>query len=399
MTKKSKKEKSNVEIRKDEMEITQRVKDYLIRAHSFQEVGTEVLEDEDYDVLHFPHLLLAAGVIMAIYGYFIIVISTSESAFLDGLAALIAGNVIATIGMIRLLKKYWVSFLILVLISLAIVIGMMVIWDYLIVPWAETQGILAESVGTVDKFINRASLVFLTILTFAYTACFVWYILARYTSSFYFQLFSRSKEKQIRFFIVDPWRKTVAKKSSLISDIIGRTRVPFFFLLTIILSLQGAGSVYFIQIDWNTYFESVLIMDLLLCAMVVLFPAFWLLDYIRYYNEDRLEVRSIGRQVLILVKGYAGFGTLVTLITRSQFGLAQALMDFFMVSLYLMPSLIILVGGYVLLTERDVYYIASKVIHGDSVIVEYKLFDTLGDELKWWLGEKTKGKKGGSQNE
>ena len=68
MTKKSKKEKSNLDIRKDEMEMTKRVKDYLIRAHSFQEVGTEVLDDEDYDVLHFPHLLLAAGVIMAIYG-------------------------------------------------------------------------------------------------------------------------------------------------------------------------------------------------------------------------------------------------------------------------------------------------------------------------------------------
>jgi hypothetical protein len=276
---------------------------------------------------------------------------------------------------------------------------MMVIWDYAIVPWAEDQGIIAESIGTVDVFVNRASLVFLTILTFAYTACFVWYILARYTSSFYFQLFSRSSEKQIRFFIVDPWRKTVAKKSSLLSDIIGRTRVPFFFLLTIILTLQGVGSVYFIQIDWNTYFESVLIMDLLLCAMVVLFPAFWLLDYIRYYNEDRLEVRSIGRQVLILVKGYAGFGTLFTFITRSTYGLVPALLDFFMVTLYLMPSLIILIGGYVLLTERDVYYIASKVIHGDTVIVEYKLFDTLGDELKWWLGEKARKKRGSPQNE
>ena len=62
-------------------------------------------------------------------------------------------------------------------------------------------------------------------------------------------------------------------------------------------------------------------------------------------------------------------------------------------------SWILLIGGYVLLTERDVYYIASKVTHGDVVIVNYKLIDSFGEELKWWLGSKKKQIGGSSQDE
>jgi len=72
-------EKSNLEIRKDKDEVTKRVKDYLIRAHSFQEVGTERLPDKNYDILHFPHILLGTGVIMAIYGFYIILISSDNA--------------------------------------------------------------------------------------------------------------------------------------------------------------------------------------------------------------------------------------------------------------------------------------------------------------------------------
>ncbi len=107
MKKKSKNKKVDIEKTMEQKEISERVKEFIVRAHSFQEMGTEVLEDEGYDVLHFPHLVLAAGVIMAMYGYFIIIISPSLSAYQDALFILIVGNIIATIGMLRLLKKYW----------------------------------------------------------------------------------------------------------------------------------------------------------------------------------------------------------------------------------------------------------------------------------------------------
>ena len=64
MRKKLKKEKSNVEIRQDKEVIKEKVKEFLVRAHSFQEVGTEELPDENYDILHFwfwfSYYLLAA---------------------------------------------------------------------------------------------------------------------------------------------------------------------------------------------------------------------------------------------------------------------------------------------------------------------------------------------------
>lgn len=372
--------------KKSRNKISERVRQYLIRAHSFQEVGTESLPDQDYDILHFPHILLAAGVIMAVYGYFIISISTdysAYSAYVDGLIILITGNIICTLGMIKLLTKYWGSFLILVLISCAIIFTLMALWDFFIVPWAVEQGItdyLPE-----EPFIKRTGTVVLTTFTFAYTACLVWFIGARYTSALYFNLFARGKGKRRRFFIVDPWRKTIGSKASLISDILGRVFFPFFFLLTLITTLSEQGDLFFIQVDWTSYFDSVLIMYVLLCAMVVLFPAFWLLDYIREYNEERLEVNSLGEKVLILVKGYAGFGTVFTFISRSQGGFVSALLEFYMLAMYLIPSLIVLIGGYVLLTERDVFYIAQKVVHGNRVIVEYKLIDSTGKELKWWI--------------
>ena len=103
-------------------------------------------------------------------------------------------------------------------------------------------------------------------------------------------------------------------------------------------------------------------------------------------------MKSLGQRILILVKGYAGFGTLFTFITRTQNDFFGALLEFYMMTLYLIPSLILLIGGYVLLTERDVYYIASKVTHGNKVIVDYKLIDSVGEELEWWLASKKEGK-------
>jgi hypothetical protein len=393
--KKEKKNKSNIEIRQDKQEVKEKVKEFLIRAHSFQEVGTEVLDDKDYDVLHFPHLILAMGVIMSIYGYFIIILSTELApspiieAYQDGLAALIAGNVIATIGMLRLLKKYWGSFIILLLLNAGLITILLALWNFL----------LTGTSGTAEDFWNQTILTILTTLTFAYTACFVWYIGARYTSSLYFRLFSGGKSKANKFFIVDPWRKTLSNKGALIKDILGRTIYPFLFLLSVIMSITEAGGLYFAQLDWDKYFQSVLIIYLLLCAMVVIFPALWLLDYVRYIDENRLEVRSMGQQVLFLVKGYAGFGIFVTFFARSQSDLFGAIMELLMLTIYLIPSLILLIGGYVLLTERDVYYIASKVAHGDVVVVNYKLIDSFGEELKWWLGSKKKQRGGSSQDE
>ncbi len=390
MSKISENQKISNKIQEDQKKVSERVKEYIVRAHSFQEMGTEVLPDKDYDVLHFPHLALACGVIMAIYGYFIILISKSFSAYQDGLVVLIVGNILATLGMLRLLQKYWVSFLILLFMSAGIILVLMALWDFILYPFAKAGGFIPSGTGVTAEgiFWMRVSLVILTTSTFAYTACFIWYLLARFTSSIYFKFFSLAKEKASRFFIVDPWRKTVSSKSALIGDILSRVYWPFFFLLSLILTLTGSGDLYFIQVQWNSYFQTVLLMYLLLCAMVVLFPAFWLLDYVRYYNESRLEVRSLGRRVLILVKGYAGFGTVFTFIARSQHGIVNALLEFYMMTLYLIPSLILLIGGYVLLTERDVYYIADKVVHGNKVIVDFKLIDSNGSELKWWLSAK-----------
>ncbi len=378
-------------------QVSERVKDFLVRAHSFQEMGTEELPDEDYDVLHFPHLILAAGVIMAVYGYFIILVTTEFSAYQDGIVILIVGNVISTIGILGLLKKYWASFFILLLLSIGMIIGMMVLWDYVLFPVGKGEGFIPSGMSEEGNSMAKIGLVVLTTLTFAYTACFLWYLLARFTSSIYFKFFSLTKEKANRFFIVDPWRKTLASKSTLISDIINRVYVPFFFLLSIIMTLSSAGTLYFIQVGWSNYFETVLLTFFLICAMVVLFPAFWLLDYVRYYNEERLEVKSLGARILILVKGYAGFGTIFTFLARSQEGIVSASLEFYMLTLYLLPSLILLIGGYVLLTERDVYYIADKVVHGDKVIIEFKLIDSTGKELKWWLTSEENG--GSGRNE
>lgn len=388
MTKKAEKEKSNLEIRQNVNEVKDRVKEYLVRATSFQEVGTEVLSDQEYDVLHFPHLIFAAGVIMSVYGYFIIFISTAYSAYIDGLVILILGNIIASFGMLRLLKKYWASFLAILFITILLIIGMMALWDFVIIPTTNRAGLLPKEMASSGSFLNKTFLVILTTITFSYTACFVWFLGARFTSSLYFKLFSRGKEKKYKFFIVDPWRKTLTSKSALISDVLGHIRYPFLFLLTIILTLSQQGKTFFIDFRWNNYFEAVLLMYFLLCAMVILFPAFWLLDYVRYYDADRLEVTSMGNRVLILIYGYAGFGTIVTFISRSQAGIVVAMLEFYMVALYLIPSLMLLIGGYILLTERDVYYIAGKVPHGDKVIIEYKLIDSVGKELQWWLGYK-----------
>lgn len=371
------------ETQKKKYEISEKVKDYLVRAHSFQEVGTEQMPDKDYDVLHFPHMIFAAGVIMGIYGYFIIYISSGISAYLDGIAVLIVGNIVATVGMIVLLKKYWFSFLILLSISIGLIIGMMIIWDFAIIPWAESRG-LALSIGESGVFWLRTSLVLLTMMTFAYTACFIWYMAARYTSLLYFKFYAPTEEKTLRYFIVDPWRKVLKSKSSLIKDIIGRVDYPFLFLLTILMTLIEVGDLYFIQINWDSYFEEALIMYILLCAMVVLFPSFWLLDYVRIYDDERLEVRSLGRQVEIIIYGYAGIGTVISFISRSQTSIESAILEFYMLALYLIPTLIVLIGGYVLLTERDVYFIADKIVHGNKVIVDYKLIDSKGSELKWW---------------
>lgn len=401
MLKRSRKKtpKENSEIEKEKFDVSEKLKDYLVRAHSFQEVGTEVLPEEEYDVLKFPQLLFAAGVIISMYGYFIVYVSRdSFSAFFDGFIVLIAGNIIATLGMIKLLKKYWGSFFMLLIISTAIIIIMMALWDFVIKPWAFSVGIIIEGDSIGGSFLQRFAIVLLTTTTFAYTSCFVWYLLARYTSVFYFKIFSRGGKKARRFFIVDPWRKTLSSKVSLIGDILGRIYYPFFFLLAVILTLSEYGDLYFIQIDWDNYFQTVLLMYGLLCLMVVLFPAFWLLDYVRFYNESRLEVRSIGRQVLILVKGYAGFGTIFSFISRSQVNFFGAILELFNLALYLIPSLIILIGGYVLLTERDVYYIADKLVHGDKVIVDYRLIDSTGSELKWWV-KSTKQNIGGSNDE
>jgi len=395
-----KKKDSNLERRTlEQKEVSERVKDYLIRAHSFQEMGTEVLEDKDYDVLHFPHLFFAAGVIMAIYGYFIILVSsdTDYSTFQDGLIILIIGNIIATFGMLRLLRKYWSEFFILLTISIGLIIGMMAIWFYALFPIAENEGFITSGVTEEGTFWERTSLVILTTSTFAYTACFVWYLFARFTSSLYYRFFSTTKSRASRFFIVDPWRKTLSNKGALIADILERVYWPFFFLLAVIMTLSATGDLYFIEVSWNNYFEAVLLTYLLLCAMVILFPAFWLLDYVRYYNEGRLEVRSLGQRVLILVKGYAGFGTIITFINRigENAGFLGAILEFYMMAMFLIPSLILLIGGYVLLTERDVYYIADKIIHGDRVIVDYKLIDSKGEELKWWLALEEKLKRRG----
>lgn len=387
----------------EQKEVSERVKEYLVRAHSFQEMGTEVLEDEDYDVLHFPHLFFAAGVIMAIYGYFIILVSSdiNYSAFQDGLIILIIGNIIATFGMLRLLKKYWSEFFILLMISIGMIILMMAIWFYALFPFAEAEGFISSGVTEEGSFWERTALVILTTSTFAYTACFIWYLLARFTSSLYFRFFSATKDRASRFFIVDPWRKTLSNKGALIEDILERVYWPFFFLLAVIMTLSSTGELYFVEVSWDNYFEAVLLTYVLLCAMVVLFPAFWLLDYVRYYNEGRLEVRSLGQRILILVKGYAGFGTIITFINRigEKAGLIGAILEFYMMAMFLIPSLILLIGGYVLLTERDVYYIADRVVHGDRVIVDYRLIDSKGEELKWWLALEEKLEEGGKKNE
>ncbi|HDZ19513.1 hypothetical protein LCGC14_1102970 [marine sediment metagenome] len=386
-------EKSNLEIRKDKEEVTRRVKDYLIRAHSFQEVGTEKLPDENYDILHFPHILLGAGVIMAIYGFYIILISTdlaSYTAYIDGFIVLVVGNVIAFLGMLRLLKKYWSSYLILLILTIGIIFGMLAMWYFVFVPIG-----IVEVIPT--NFWAQAGIVILSTTTFAFTACFVWYIIARYTSFLYYKVFSGGKAKGNRFFIVDPWRKTLSSKTMLIKDIMGRVIYPFLFLLAIMLTLSEEGELSFFHVTWDNYFQAILPLFFLLCAMVVIFPALWLLDYVRFYDENRLEVRSMGRRILTLIKGYAGFGVLVSFLSRSQNEpLIKVLLDLYMLFLYLIPSLIILIGGYVLLTERDVYYIASKVTHGDVVIVDYKLMDSKGKELEWWAGSKKKIKRGKS---
>ncbi|MHA1271805.1 MAG: hypothetical protein ACTSVV_08355 [Promethearchaeota archaeon] len=392
-----KKSKKNIEEEPQKFtELSERVKGYLIRAHSFQEVGTKVLPDKDYDVLNFPHLLFSAGVIMAIYGYFIIFISSGYSAYRDGLVVLIAGNIIATVGILKLLKKYWSEYFVLLLISIFLIVIMMGCWDYFIYPWAIKQKIVPPDLTTEGSFYNRVGLVILTTTTFAYTACFIWFILARFTSFLFFKIFSFGKKKRNRFFIVDPWRKTLKNKAALIKDILNRVYYPFLFLLATILTLSEEGDVYFIQVSWSNYFEAVLFMYILLCAMVILFPAFWLLDYVRYYNEERLEVISLGRRVLILVYGYAGFGTIIWFINAyADIGVLAAILELYMMTLYLIPTLILLIGSYILLTERDVYYIASKVPHGDKVVVEYKLIDSKGNVLEWWITPKKK--KGGSK--
>ncbi len=382
---------------KSKSQVSKRVEDYLIRAHSFQELGTEELPNEDYDVLHFPQMLFAIGIVICIYAYYIIYISTTEQTFIDGFVALVVGNIVATIGLLRLVKGYWKTFAIFLLISISLITLMLGLWYYFISPAAKVAGILPMTLEQTDPFLRRTAFVILTTTTFAYIACFIWFLVARYTSALYFYIFSRGAQKKNKFFIVDPWRKSLSKKIYIITDILKRVRYPFLFLLTIILTLSGFGSLYFIEIDWQDYFETVLLMYILLCAMVILFPAFWLLDYVRYYNEDRLEVRSIGRQVLILVKGYCGFGIIFTFINRGQKDIWATLLDLYMLSMFLIPTLIILIGSYVLLTERDVFYIAEKVPHGDKVIVDYKLIDSKGKELKWWVdltktkdrGEKT----------
>ena len=381
-------------IAEEKKEVSKKVKDFIVRAHSFQEMGTEELPDENYDVLHFPHLILAAGVIMSVYGYFIILVSTGDSNLMDGIIILTLGTVISTLGMLRLLSRYWASFFILLLLSGGLVFTMMALWDFVIYPSAEQQGLIADTLKTTDSFIVRFPLVLLTTFTFAYTACFVWYLLARFTSTMYYKIFASSKEKSSRFFIVDPWRKTLQSKGALVGDILNRVYIPFFFLLSIIMTISAYGDLLFIQVNWGDYFETVLLTYFLLCAMVVLFPAFWLLDYVRFYDENRLEVKSLGQRVLILVKGYAGFGTIFTFITRTSQNFFGALLEFYMMALYLIPSLILLIGGYVLLTERDVYYIASKVPHGDKVIVDFKMIDSIGEELEWWLKTKQGEKRG-----
>ena len=385
--------------KKEKNEVSEKIKDYISRAHSFQEVGTEQLPDKDYDVLHFPHIIFASGVIMSMYGYFIIYISTAQGVSVDGLAALIVGNIIATVGIIRLLKKYWSELLILMFIGLGIIFVMMIFWDFLIYPLAGSVGLLSKDLISEGDFFTRVALVILTTLTFSYTACFVWFILARYTSTFYFRILSRGKESKVRVFLVDPFRKTLTSKYELVTAILYRIIYPFLFILSLILYMSEEGEFYYMNISWNSYFEAVLLLYLLLCAMAVLFPAFWLLDYVRYFDDERLEVTSMGETVLILVYGYAGIGTLLWFIQRSQGGILVALMELYMVTLYIVPALIILIGGYVLLTERDVYYIADQIVHGDKVIVDYKLIDSDGNELKWWISSAGEKKGGESGNE
>lgn len=365
-------------------QVSKRVEEYLVRAHSFQELGTEELPEEDYDVLHFPQLLFAIGIIVCIYGYFIIYISTNDQTFFDGFVTLVVGNIIATIGLLRLVKKYWRSFLIFLMITIGLIFLMMSLWYYVISPAAKAADILPSTLEQEEEFLLRSAYIILTTFTFAYIACFIWFQVARYTSALYYYLFSRGSKKRNKFFIVDPWRKGLTKRLYIITDILKRVRYPFLFLLTVILTLSGFGDLYFIEINIDDYFQTVLLMYLLLCAMVILFPAFWLLDYVRYYNEDRLEVRSIGRQVLILVKGYCGFGILFTFINRGQEDIFATLLDLYMMAMFLIPTLILLIGSYVLLTERDVFYIAEKIPHGDKVIVDYKLIDSKGEELEWW---------------
>lgn len=383
MRKKAKTTKENVKIREDREKVQQQVKDYLTRSTSFQEVGTEQLPDKHYDVLHFPHIIYSAGVIMSVYGYFIIFISTqlgfwNIDNYLDGLIILIIGCAVATLGLMKLLQKYLLSFIYLLVLGVLLIIGMLALWDYVLLPYARSIGIFSIEAAT-DPFWNRAALIILTTLTFSYTACLIWFIGARYTSLLYLKLFASGKERKYRFFVVDPWRKILKSKFALMKDVLGHIYYPFLFLLTLLLTLQV--EVFFIDYDWNSYFGQVLLLYFLLCAMVVLFPAFWLLDYLRYYNKDSLEVNSLGGRIVRFIYGYAGLGSIVTFITRSQAGVFRAILEFYMVTMYLIPSLIVLIGSYILLTERDVYFIAGKVPHGDKVIIDYKLIDADGKIL------------------
>lgn len=373
---------SSEEIRENTEEIKEKVKDYLSRATSFQEVGTELLPDKDYDVLHFPHIIYAAGVIMSIYGYFIIFLSTqlgfwNFENYRAGIIILMIGCGIATFGLLRLLKKYWLSFLNILIIGIAIIIGMLALWDYVLLPVAQSAGIF-DIEASKDPFWTRAFLIILTTLTFSYTACFIWFLGARYTSLLYLKIFASGREKKYRFFVVDPWRKILKSKFALVKDVLSYIYYPFLFLLTVLLSLQV--QVFFIDYDWNSYFGRVLLLYFLLCAMVALFPAFWLLDYLRYYNTESLEVNSLGGRITRLIKGYASLGSIITFITRSQDGLLKAALEFYVVTMYLFPSLVILIGAYILLTERDVYFISTRLPHGNKVMIKYKFIDINGKE-------------------
>ncbi|MFX0101855.1 MAG: hypothetical protein ACFFCS_19985 [Candidatus Hodarchaeota archaeon] len=363
----------------------------VTRAHSFKEMGMERRSDKDYDILHFPHIWYAAGVIMAVYGYYISYISEGSAAFFDGLIIMIIGNIFTTLGMLYLLKKYRQQFFLLIITAILIAVIMMALWDGVLVPYGAREGILTPS---TRPFWERVGLVMLTIMTFAYAASFIWFIAARYTSALYYKIFEtfvyRGGKRQL--FIVDPWRKTVATRTGLIRAVFGRIFYPLLFVLAILQTISSTNVlVIFIEIDWSDYFQSVLITFLLLIVMVTIFPAFWLLDYVRYYKLDSLEVQSLGERVLLLIKGYSGVGVIFSFISFDN--IAQSIISIFQLTLYLVPTLLILVGAYLLLTERDIFYIAEKVTHGDKVVADYKLIDSKGQELKWWIG--TKDKKGG----